>query len=1050
MSAAKESQYSRLTSSGERRQLSILFCDLVGSTALSVQLDIEDLREVITAFHHCCDSVIRRSGGFVARYVGDGLLAYFGYPHAHEDDAERAVRAGLALIDGVARLNIGSAGTLQVRVGIATGLVVVGDLFGEQSAQAQEAFGITPNLAARLQALAAPQTLVIADSTRQLLGGLFEYRALGMVELKGFAEPMSAWEVTGISVVDSRFEALRRTTTPLLGRDEEIGMLRRRWEQAKRGEGCVVLVSGEAGIGKSRLAQTLFDQLSGEPHTRLRYFCSPYHQDSALYPVITQLERAAGFRREDTPAQRLDKLEALLAPPPEDHGEEMSLLVDLLSIQSSGRYPPRDLSPQKRKEMTLKALLAQVEKLARHHPLLMLSEDAHWGDPTSLEMLDMLVERLPGLPILLIITFRPDFTPPWIGRWQATLISLNRLAPRQRSQMIDHLTGGKALPKEIANQIITRSDGIPLFVEELTKSVLESGVLRDAGDRYEPAGTLAQPAIPTSLRDSLMARLDRLAPAREVAQLGAALGRQFSHELISAVATMPRQQLDDALQQLVSGGLIHRRGDPPDAEYTFKHALVQDAAYRTLLRKQRQQLHGHIAATLEVRFPDIVATQPAILAQHCAEAALTEKAILYWLRAGQRALARSAMTEAGAQLRKGLDLVSSLSTSVERQRLELDLHIAHGSALAATKGYAAEETGAAFARARQLCEQLNEPPQLVLVLNGQWVYHLIRAELSLARQRAEETRRLGEARNDLALKWLGCFASGLTCLNLGEFPAARTYLEQGIALFDPAHRPIGAQLGLKGNVGSLIHLSWALTFLGYLDQGRAKRDEALAEARQLSHAWTLALATSVALHFDWCVDAAHALLQRSERLGALSAEQDFPFCWAAATLHRGWCLVALGQKKEGLAFFDQGLTAYRATGSVLNVPFGLIKLADAYGKAGQPEEGLNRLAEAACAISETQERYAEAELHRVRGELLKSLGDYAAAVNSFCTALAVARGQSAKLLELRAAMSLARLWRDAGKRNDARDLLALVYDWFTEGLDTPVLQDAGKLLRELS
>jgi class 3 adenylate cyclase len=564
----------------ERRQVTVMFSDLVGSTALSARMDPEDLREVISGYQKCVAETVQRYGGFVAKYMGDGVLVYFGYPQAHEDDAERAVRAGLELIAAVGGLK--SSAALQTRVGIATGLVVVGDLIGSGEAQERGIVGETPNLAARLQGIAEPNAVVIAESTRKLVGNLFELQDLGAKGLKGTVEPVRMWAALRPSTVESRFEALRTATTPLVGREEEIELLMRRWAFAKVVDGCVVLISGEPGIGKSRLAETVQDRLSAEPHTRLRYFCSPHHQDSALYPSIAQLERAAGFRREDTAEHRLAKLEAVLAQGTNDLSEAVPLLADLLSIPTGNRYPPLNLTPQKRKEKTLHAQLAQVEGLAARQPVLMVWEDVHWSDPSTREGLDLIVDRVPRLRVLVIMTFRPEFTPPWIGRPHVTMLTLNRLPRRQGAEMIAHVTGGKPLPKEIADQIINRTDGVPLFVEELTKAVIESGVLTDAGDHFAVTGPVAPLAIPTSLHASLLARLDRLAAVREVAQIGAAIGRSFSHELISAVAEMPEQQLNDALAQLVDAELMFRRGAPPDAEYTFKHALVQDAAYSTL------------------------------------------------------------------------------------------------------------------------------------------------------------------------------------------------------------------------------------------------------------------------------------------------------------------------------------------------------------------------------------------------------------------------------------------------------------------------------------
>ena len=607
----------------ERRQVTVMFSDLVGSTALAARMDPEDLREVISAYQKCVAEIVRHFGGFVAKYLGDGVLVYFGYPQAHEDEAERAVRAGLELTAAVSGLK--AASPLQTRVGIATGLVVVGDLIGSGDAQERGIVGETPNLAARLQGIAEPDTVVIAESTRKLIGGLFDLQDLGTSEVKGIAEPVRAYAALGLSAVESRFKALRTATAPLIGRGEEIELLMRRWAQAKSGDGCVVLIAGEPGIGKSRIAEAVQERLGADPHTRLRFFCSPYHQESALYPAIAQLERAAGFRREDTPEQRLAKLEAVLAQATNDPSEVAPLIADLLSIPTGERYPTHSLTPQKRKEKTLQALVAQARGLAVRQPVLMIFEDVHRSDPTTRELLDLLIERAQGVRLLVIITFRPEFSPPWVGRPQVTLLTLNRLPPRHGIEMIANVTGGKALPQDIAEQIIDRTDGVPLFIEELTKTVVESGIVTEAGDHYAVARPMAPLAIPTSLHASLLARLDRLAPTREVAQIGAALGRSFSFELIGAVAGMPQQNLDEALEQLAKAELIFRRGTPPDAEYTFKHALVQDAAYSTLLRNRRQQLHARIAETLESKFPEIATTQPQRMAQHCAEAGLNEK-----------------------------------------------------------------------------------------------------------------------------------------------------------------------------------------------------------------------------------------------------------------------------------------------------------------------------------------------------------------------------------------------------------------------------------------
>ncbi len=1045
-------QEATASAEAERRQVTVMFCDLVGSTALSARLDPEDLRAVIGAYHRCCAKVIGRGGGFVAKYMGDGVLAYFGYPRADEHDAERAVRAALKLVEKVAGLDTVAAAPLQVRVGIATGLVVVGDLIGQGASQEQAVVGETPNLAARLQALAEPGTVVIAPSTRRLTGGLFEYADLGAVELKGLGAPVAAARVLRESAAESRFEALRATATPLVGRDEELALLQRRWQQAKAGEGRVVVLIGEPGIGKSRLAQTLFDRLSGEPHTRLRTFCSPHHQDHALYPTTAQLERAAGFRREDTADARLDKLEGVLAQATNDLREAAPLLAALLSLPTGERYPPLDLTPQRQKERTLRALAAQVEGLAARQPVLMLFEDAHWSDPTSLELYDLIIDRVPALRVLLIVTFRPEFTAPWIGRPHVTSLGLNRLAPRQRGEMIAGITGGKALPEEIAEQIIDRTDGVPLFVEELTKAVVESGMLSDAGGHFTATGPVPSLTIPASLQASLLARLDRLAPMREVAQIGAALGRQFSHELIAAVAPMPPAQLDDALAQLVGAELIYRRGTPPDAEYTFKHALVQDAAYSTLLRSRRQQLHARIAATLEGRFPEIVAAQPALLAHHCTEAGLTEKAIEYWLAAGRQAWGRSVLAEAVALLHRGLALVPALPDGDWRRGTELDLRIALGQALIASRSWAAPELGQVYSRARELASALSRPRALLFALWGQYTDHWARADLKRARRLAAELRELGATTGDIPMQVMGCYASGYACCHLGEFATGRAYLEKSLALYDPAHRPSYSELlSYDVWVQLRINSSWPLACLGHLDRALFQRDGALDEARRLSHPPTLALALTNASSTGWIVRLEPgSLLQYADEVLELATEHGLGGYRMGALYRRGWCLAALGRADEGIPLITAGLAGFDELGYMASRPWVLTLLGDACRMAGQWQAALDHVTEARRLAEETEDRWAQAETLRLRGDLLAAMGDRTGAEASYREAIAIAQQQSAKLWELRAATSLAWLWRDQGKRTEAHALLAPVYGWFTEGFGTPVLKEAKALLDELT
>ena len=710
----------------ERRQLTVMFVDLVGSTALSATLDPEDLRSVIGAYHRCCTELIERSGGFVAKYMGDGVLAYFGYPRAHEDDAERAAQAGLALVEAVPELETVAGVPLRVRVGIATGLVVVGDLIGTGAAQEQAVVGETPNLAARLQALADPGTVVIAEGTRKLLGNLFELKDLEARDIAGIAGPVRAWAVLRAGSAEGRFEALHASgLTALVGRDEEFELLLRRWSKSKSGEGQVVLLSGEAGIGKSRLTAALLEHLADEPHTRLRYFCSPQHTDSAFYPIIGQMARAAGLAHDDTPQATLDKLDVLLARTATSK-EDAALVAEMLSLASDGRYPALTLTPQQRRQRTLEALIAQTEALSRQNPLLMVFEDAQWADPTSLELLGRAIDRIASRRALLVVTFRPEFKPPWIGRPYVTTLSINRLAQPDVDAIIDRLVGTRSLPANIRRDIIERSDGIPLFVEEMTKAVLETESEREAQRAVAaiPSPTLA---VPASLHASLMAQLDRLGPAKEVARIGAVIGREFSHSLVAAVAGKPEPELASALMRLIAAGLLFSQGLAPHANYVFKHALVQDAAYGTLLREPRRALHARIAETLESRFAEIAERQPELLARHYYEAGQIEKAASLWAKAGQRSLARSALVEATEQLSRALDLIATLPGTPELRRMQIKLQVALITPLLHVKGYGAPETKAAMEQARLLMEQaeaLGEPAEdpllLFSVLYGFW------------------------------------------------------------------------------------------------------------------------------------------------------------------------------------------------------------------------------------------------------------------------------------------------------------------------------------------
>jgi len=1013
----------------ERRQLTVMFCDLVGSTPLSARLDPEDLRGIIGAYHRCVAEIVEGFGGFVARYMGDGALVYFGYPQAHEDDAERATRCGLALVDRVPQLN--QAEELHARVGIATGLVVVvGEVVEHDVA------GDTPNLAARLQALAELDTVVIAASTRRLTGDLFEYRHLGEVELKGIAGPLPAWQALRPSAVASRFEALRGATlSPLLGRDEEIDLLLRRWARAKAGDGQVVLVSGEPGIGKSRLTAGLTKRLHAEPHLRLRYFCSPYHQDSALFPFTEQLGRAAGFARDDPPSARQEKLDALLALAAPLY-EDFALLADLLSLPASDHHPLPNLSPQRKKEKTLEALIRQIEGLARQQPIAMVFEDAHRIDPTSRELLDLIIERVRNLPVLLIITFRPEFQSPWTGQPQVTMLALNRLDQRDRTALVEQIAGGTALPEEVIEQIADRTDGVPLFVEELTNSVLESGV---------PAV-----GIPTTLHDSLMARLDRLASVRLVAQIGAAIGREFSYQLLHAVSRVPDEELKAALSRLVSSELVSQRGMPPDAVYSFRHALVQDAVHGSLLRSTRQELHSQIAAALETLSPELMDTQPELFAQRYGEAGFIEKSVAYWSKAGHRSAARSAMAEAAAQFQKGLDQLALLPESREHMQQELEFWRALGGVFAAVKGSAALETGHAYARSRELWEQLGSPSEFLQIPYGQSVYHVNRGELDLALCLDEDLLRTSHQRNDTAGLILGHLSSGRTQFFAGRFALSRSNLGEVLALYDPISQPsLVQQVGFHPQVISRAVLGNVLFCLGFSDQALAQSSAAIADARRLDHSPSLAVSLAIGARVLSLLGDDVLLGTWVDQLLAVTTEKGFPHWGAQGTIYRGWAKVKNAAVTEGVSLLRSGSMANRATGAQGNMPYQIALLAATCEIAGQLEEGVTLLNDALQIVENTGERWFASDLIRLKGQLLLRQGRSEAAEELYREALSIAREQEAKMWESRAAMSLARLRRDQGHPAEARHLLEPVYGWFTEGFDTPDLKDAKALLDEL-
>ena len=1034
----------------ERRQITAMSCEAIGVAARADGIGLEDLHEAIVAFQHCLSEIVGRHSGFVASRLGNSVLVLFGYPAAHEHDAERAIHAGLELCAAVRTLSPDADVPMRCRVGVATGMVIVGDLVGAGEVADHGIVGDTPDLAVRLQSSAQPDTVTIEPTTWRLIGNLFDCHELGALDTNNDTELIRRWLVLGKSAVASRFEALRGSKlTPLVGRDEEIDLLLRRWARAKAGDGQIVLVSGEAGLGKSRITAELEERLQAEPHLRLRYFCSPYHQDSALFPIIDQLSRAAGFARDDPPASKLEKLEALLArTAPLD--DDVAFLAELISLPASERHPLLNLSPQRKKERTLEALIRQLEGLAHEKPVVTVWEDAHWLDPTSRELLDLTVEHVRSLPVLLIVTFRPELQPPWAGQPRVSMLALRRLDRRDCTTLITQIGGGKTLPDEVVFAIADRTDGVPLFVEELTKSVLERGLLREENDRYVFDRPLQPLAIPATLHALLLARLDRLVSARSVAQIGAAIGRKFSYALLRAVSRLPEGELQMALGQLVASALVFQRGAPPDAVYTFSHALVQDTAHGSLLRKARQQLHAQIAGALETHSPEVIETQPELLAQHYAEAGLVERAVAYWDKAGHRSVARSAMAEAVAQFQKGLDQLALLPEIPERRQKELEFSSALGAVLNVVKGSAAPETGQAYARARELWEQLGSPAEFVEVPCGQSRYHAHRGELDRAQSLAEDLLHLSHRRNDVAGLVMGHYSSGRNLMWVGSFASSRSHLETVLALYDPnSHHSLVRQTGIHPQLAAQAALGIVLFCLGFPDQALAQSNKAIAGARRLPHPPTLAMSMGMDALLLSIIGDDVGLEQRVDGLVAIATDQGFPFYRATGAIYRGWVKAKHADVTEGLSLLRAGSSAYCATGATVWMPLYIALLAAACEIAGQIEEAAARLDQALQLVERTGERWFAAELDRQRGQLLLRQGHPEAAEKLYREALSIAREQEAKLWELRAAASLARLWRDQGRCAAARDLLAPVYGWFTEGFATPDLKAAKMLLDEL-
>ena len=1026
---------------GERRYLTVMFCDLVGSTGISAQLDAEEWRDLVGAYLDAASAAVTEMGGHVAKKLGDGLMSLFGYPVAHENDAERAARAALAIQRALAELNRKNAGTgkpeLAARIGLETGPAVV-DAAGE-------IYGDVANIAARVQALAEPGTVLVTARVQRQVAGLFVAEERGTHTLKGVPEPTALFKLVRASGGGRR--SGQRNLTPLVGRGDEMAMLLRRWERARQGDGQLVMIVGEPGLGKSRLIEEFHARLSDTPHTWVEWSCSQLLQNTPLHPLADW--GRLRFGGADVPAERrLAELESSLSQVKLDPAENVPLLAPLLDIPLPKERVPA-LAAEELRRRQLAALINWVMAGAKVQPVVLAFEDLHWADPTTLDVLRGIAERGALAPLLVVATTRPEFRPPWSMRSHHGTISLAPLDRGQVQEMVAELSARHALPRNLVEDVASRTGGVPLFVEEVTRLLLERG---------EGGGGIQ--AIPATLQQSLMARLDRLGPAREVAQIGSVIGRDFSYALLRIVAGLEDAPLQAALEKLTEADILLVQGLPPESDYRFKHALIQDAAYENLLKSRRQVLHRRVAEALRDTCGESGAAEPELLAHHFTQAGLIEAAIEWWDEAGRRSLERSALVEAAEQFTRALSQIAALPATPALRREQIKLQVALITPLIHVKGYAAPETTAAAERARLLIEQaeaLGEPPEdpllLFSVLYAHWAANLVAFNGVAIRELATQFLSLAEKQRATVPLMTGHRLMGSSLLFTGDIAEGRAHYDRAIVLYYPVeHRPLATRFGQDVRVGILSFRSLALWLLGYPDAALVDADSALNDARETGHAATLMYALNhAAMYAHIHCGNYKAAKAELEELVALANEKGAPFWKALATINVGLLLAVDGNESDAIKMFTSGMAAYQSTGATLYRPQHLSYLASAYAEVSQFEEAWRCISEAMTEVETTKESWYEAEVNRVAGELALTMPepDEAKAETYFERALSVARQQQAKSWELRAAMSLARLWRDEGKVQQARDLLAPVYGWFTEGFDTRDLKEAKALLDEL-